>query len=887
MHAPPAIARGLLRALLPEHEIADALEGDLQQEFAHRAAKGRWRAAVWYWGQVVSLPYVRLRREVRRLGASGHDGISWTGGGWVDAVWREFRVAARTLSRKPLFSAVVVATLSLSIGAATLLYSVVEGVLLRPLPYEAPHELVTAYLTSDEWRASENELLRAAHDVQPMTRRHTEVFQQGGGPLTGFTSYTRRLLPYAVGNDEGEWETIHADDALFDVLGVEPALGRTPTADEVAQSAQVAVLRHEVWTETFGADPGVLGRTFELDGSSYSVIGVMPSGFFFPTDSGGDIWIPLTELVRDWPSFYGVGRLTEDASIQDATVFLETTARRLGETDPDRAGHGGRAVPHVDSVIGNVRGGLRMLFGAALLVVLVACANLGTLFLARTSSRREELAVRASLGAGTRSLSAAVLTEVVLLGVVGGGLGLVMAASALDPFVDALASSLRSLPRSSEIALDGRVVMFTTLATSVTVVLAGLAPVWAARLGTATRPSATRSGTTDAATRRGQRVLLGAQGAMTVVLLAAGILLGRSLLATMAVDLGVEPDGVRVLALKVDTDRLAPGPDRMAALEAIRERLGTATGAQASLVSSLPSTGGVLLARIREIGADEETAASVLSVSVGPDYFETLGLNILSGRGVLAEDSRQDVLPIVVSESLAHQMVGSADAVGHQVWRGADPDPQLLEVVGVVNDSRQLSVFQEAQPTLFYPMDERPPPALYAVLRAGSGAADMTALTALVSATDDRVTVSEATTLQRMLHDGIRHIRLRLVLTALLAGLAILLAMIGVAGVVAHVLSEQRRDVSIRMALGAEGGREVGRVVRTALAPTAFGVVIGTGLASLGAGVMESFVFGVQPSDPTTFAVALSSMLAVAAVAAWIPGRRAASVDPATVLNGS
>ncbi|MEM7414334.1 MAG: ABC transporter permease [Gemmatimonadota bacterium] len=889
MHAPPAIARALLRWCLPKHEIADALEGDLQQEFVHRAERGRWRAGWWYWSQVVSLPYVRLHREVRRLGASGRDGISWMGGGAVDAVWREFRVASRTLSRRPLFSTVVVATLAVSIGAATLLYSVVEGVLLKPLPYEEPTELVTAYLTSDEWRNSENELLRAAWDVQPMTRAHTEAFQASPGPLAGFTSYTRRLLPFEARAHVGEWETVQIDASLFAVLGVVPALGRTPSEEEVAQAAPVAVLRHEVWTGTFGADPGVLGQTFELDGMSYTVIGVMPPGFFFPTDSGGDLWIPLTELVREWPSFYGVGRLAPDASIADATTFLEATARRLGEADPDRAGHGGRAVPHIDSVIGHVRGGVRMLFGSALLVVLVACANLGTLFLARTSSRREELAVRASLGAGARSLSTAVLAEVLVLGVLGGGLGLAMAAAALDPFVESLATSLRSLPRRADIALDGRVVLFTTLATSVTVILSGLAPLWATRFGAgAARPSMSRSRTTDAATRRGQHVLLLAQGAMTVMLLAAGILQVRSLLATTAVDLGVRAEGVQVLALEVDTERLPPGPERMAALDAVRERLGAATGASASLVSSLPGSGGVLLARIREVGADDETAASVLSVSVAPDYFETLDIRLLSGRGIVADDDRREVLPAVVSESLAHQLVGSADAVGHRAWRGSDPEPQLIEVVGVAADSRQLSVFQEPQPTLFYPMDERPPPALYAIIATGSSTvSDAAPLAALVHDSDDRIEVSEATTFEQLLSDGVRHIRLRLVLTALLAGLAVLLAMIGIAGVVAHVLSDQRRDVSIRMALGAQGGREVGRVVRTALVPTAVGVILGTALAALGAGIMESMVFGVRPSDPATFVIALSAMLTVAAIAAWIPGRRAASVDPATVLNGS
>ncbi len=801
----------------------------------------------------------------------------------------DLRVAMRALLRRPSFTGVAVATLALSIGAATLLFSVVEGVLLTPLPYENPDRLVTVYLTSDEWRESDNDLLRRSWDVYVPTPPHISAFREAPGPVVGVTGYTYRFLPLDPGDGSDEdGAMIMIDAETFPTLGVAPAQGRLPSADELARSAPVAVLRHEAWMSRFGGDPEVLGRTFRFGDDAYTVIGVMPAGFFFPSDDRGDLWAPVREEARDWP-MYGLARMAPGASATEVTEFFETIARRLGEADASQAGFGGRAVPHYESVVGSVKGGIQLLFGTALLVVLVACVNLGNLFLARAAGRREELAVRASLGAGTGSLAAAVLSEVLVVGLVGGGLGVLLAALSIDPFVDALSASLRGLPRQGAIGLDPTVLLFSLVATLATTLVAGLGPtVGSARRAPASALGSTRGSTRNDGARRGQRLLLGVQGALTVVLVSGAALLGRSFLEATRVDMGMKTDRVAVLEIEADRHRFAEPGEIARATTALLTRMAALPGVSAAgAASTLPSQGGVLLVHARPEGTDPDRTASVTSLRASPGYFESLGIPILAGRGFEEGDASATVPGAVVSESFAVQLFGRADVVGQHVLTGSGDEPTPWEIVGVVGEARQLSTFQEPAPTFYSPIWHRPESAFYVTMSVdGDPASVLDAARAAATAADPGFEVAQATTLARMLRDGIRHIRLRMILMAALAALAGLLAVIGISGVVAHFLSEQTREVGIRMALGAKARREVGRVVRHALVPTALGLAVGVAVARAASRVMESFVFGIEPGDPLTYLAVTLTMLAAAGVAAWLPARRTAAVDPARVLKG-
>lgn len=886
---PPALARFLLRALLPEHEVVDALEGDLAEGFARRAAQSPVHARWWYRRKVLMLPYVALHRAIRRLRAREESTRVRTGGGGMDVTTMDLRIAVRSLLRRPAFAGVAVMTLALSVGAATLLYSVVDGVLMTPLPYASPQELVSVYLTSDEWRDGESELFREWWDSHTMTLDHTKAFREAPGPLTGISAYTYRQFPVRTDGDSDDVaEAIMVDAHTFDVLGVGPAMGRFPSADEVATSAKVAVLRHETWRSRFGGDPDVLGRGFGLGEDTYTVIGVMPAGFFFPTEVGGDLWIPVREEARAWPSFYGVARLASGSGTADATEFLERVARRMGESDPERAGFGARAVPHLDNVVGSVRGGIRLLFGTALLVVLVACVNLANLFLARAAGRREELAIRASLGAGTGSLITVMLSEALVIGLVGGSLGIALAAGAINPFVDALAVSLRSLPRRETIGLDGGVLLFSLAATLATTLAAGLGPTlaWARRAPANSMGTGRWSGSGQG-TRRGQRVLLGTQAALTVVLVSAAGLLCRSFFEAASVDLGMDTDHVAVLQIEPDAQAYT-GNELAIAQERIRQRVAQVPGVSAAgLTMSLPSQGGVLLPSLRPAGADDARETRVALVFVSEGYFGALGIPVLAGRGLLNEDNASEAKRAVISESLAVQFFGGVDVVGRRIEQESENGPGLVEIVGVVGDVRQLSVFQEETfPTVYYPIGRARTDFLFVTVAVDGNPEDVldTAREAVLSA-GVTVEIQRVSTLDRLLRDGVRHLRLRMVLMASLAALAAILAVIGISGVVAHYLSEQMRDVGIRMALGAAAPREIRRVIRHALGPTVLGLAVGLLLAIASSHVMESFVFGIETTDPLTFGGVTVLMLLTAAGAAWVPARRASGVDPARVLN--
>jgi len=790
----------------------------------------------------------------------------------------DLRVAARGLVRRRAFSGVSIVTLALSIGAVTVAFSVMDGVLLRPLPYEEPDELVSFYLTSDEWRESENDLLRASWDVRTMSLAHIRAWRAGAGPLAAVAGYATRFAPIDVGDGTAESaEAVMIDEGLFDVLGVQPALGRAPTDEEIARSAPVAVLGHDLWVARFRGDPNVLGRSFVFDQLTYTVIGVMRPGFFFPIEDS-ELWIPVMEKARDWPSYYGVARLAPGATPDDATRFVETTTRRMGEDDAEQAGLGARALPHIENVTGGVRAGIRLLFWAALLVVVVACVNLGNLFLARASDRRDELAVRASLGASRRSLVGMMLTELLLIGAVGGGLGVVLAGATIEPFVDMLGRSVNGLPREGGVGLNTRVVAFALVATMITPLLAGLGPTLASARRAPTLRSV-RGGTARRGTRLAQRVLLAAQGGLTVVLICGTTLLGRSLHAALTTDLGMDIEDLAVM--EVRASRQTDSDERIANRRALRRRAAAIPGVtSATVAGSLPGAGGMLGYPVRVDGEDASSPV-VFAVSAGEDYFGTTGIELLLGRGLVDED---DTRVGVVSESLATQLLGRTDVVGRTLLVGEDEVP--MEIVGVAADARQVTLFQPPAPTLYEPVRAEHPWRFFVVMRIGGGVSEVLAAARReVERFGTSLELVRAVPMRALVADSAKLLRVRTILMGALTTLAAALAMIGIAGVVAQVLGEQTREVGIRMALGANAGRESRRVVRHALLPTAAGLTMGLVAAVSASRVMETFLYGIEPNDPPTYALAAGILLLAAGLAAWIPARRAAGIDPARVLS--
>lgn len=493
-------------------------------------------------------------------------------------------------------------------------------------------------------------------------------------------------------------------------------------------------------------------------------------------------------------------------------------------------------------------------------------------------------------GAGTGSLVTVMLCEAVVIGVVGGGFGIALAVGAIDPFVEALGTSLRGLPRQGAIGLDGGVLLFSLAATITTTLAASLGPTLAsARRAPATGIGNSRGSGSRGGARGGQRLLLATQSALTVVLVCTAGLLARSLFEAVAVDMGMDTDRVAVLKVKLET-RYDSVDEFVGAQEDINGRVAAIPSVSAvGLTTSLPSQGGVLLLQARPENTSADWDVLVTSVFAGEGYFDAVGIQILSGRALRREDGGPEAEGAVISESLAAQFFGRVDVVGRHIVREADAEPGRVEIVGVVRDARQLSPFQDPTPALYYSVHPSQSGHFYVVMAVDGdpGAVLETAREAALSA-DAALEVERASTLRLMLLAGMSHIRLRMLLMASLATLAGILAMIGISGVVAHYLSEQMRDVGIRMALGAAAPREVARVVRHALGPTVLGVGVGVVVvvAVASSRVMESFVFGIEPTDPITYAAVTAVMLLTAGLAACVPARRAAAVDPARVLKG-
>lgn len=893
MSRSPRLARGLLRRLLPT-EIAESLIGDLEELHGRRARRhGRLRADLWYWWQVATLPYARLRGIARRL-RGRHTRASGTGreagdmGQVIGRAVLELKVAARTLARRPLFSGIVIATLAASLGAVTLLFSVLEGVLLRPLPYADPGGLVNVHATNEAWRTSENPMIRHSWDSYGTSLEQVEALAQSG-VLAALGASSGDMALVRAGGPPEEIRIERMTAGAFEALGVEPRLGRLPSADEHEEGARVVVVSHVLWTGRLGADPDALARPLELEGDPHTVIGVMPPGFHYPYENV-QAWTPLTADIlgegRRWALLEAIGRLGPGVDPSEAQEELAAVNRRLAEGDPEMEGIGIRVVSHMEEVVGNVRSGLVLLSGTVALVLLLACVNLANLVVARSARRRGEMAVRASLGAGRGSLLWAISAEVLLLCMVGGSIGAALAVGLLEPFVAALEGSVRTFPRTAGIAMNPLVLSFAAGMTLVTAFGAAL-PVGLAAArrapGTTLRSHGRGDGMSNA--RRTQRLLLLAETALAVLLLAGAGLLSRSFARAMAVDPGYRTGGL----LYADMDPGSDRPDLDAYYERLRERLAALPGVQSATVASdAPSSGGAVLNLLRPTDRPENEGALVSYSLVGPGYFQTLGLPLLRGRGFRESDTRDATAVTVLSRAAAGRLFGEEeDPLGRSVSIGQGENTTEMEVVGIVGEARITSVRREAEPHFYRPLAQRSTwSRTVLLLVAGDPLPVLEAVRRVATEVDPDVLVEEVGTVEQAIARSLSDIRFRTVLMGALAGLALALALVGVFGVVAHVVEEQNREIGIRMALGSRTAAEIRRVMRGIATPVVVGAALGTAVAWRASGLMDGLVEEELLADPMSYGIAPLVLAATALLAAWLPALQAARVHPAEVLDG-
>ena len=880
----PRLPLALVRALLPPDQ-REWILGDLVEEFTRRASSDGDRAARrWIRAEAIRAVggCLRLRLIARRAEPSRQ------GDSVMHAVLQDIRYASRLLGRSPGFALTAITTLALGVGASATVFSVVQAVVVDPLPYDAPEELVRLFDSSE------------SQPKFPMAPANFQEYRTTVPALAALAAYERADLQ--LGGDRPEQlRGIRATAGFFTLLGWPPALGRDfNRADELPGSDPVAILSHGLWVRRFGADPGVVGSTVRLSDRPVLVVGVLPRGFqhvggTYRTYGHGDtvdVWwvralnpVP-TPFDRNAHFLNVVGRVREGVTLAQARSELEATNRRLAETLPNRnGGWGVRLTPLRDEIVGGAAQTVVLLMGAVQLVLLLACVNVAGLLLGRSAERLKEIGVRAALGATRLRLVTQLAIESLLLAVAGGALGIVVAAAAvrLLRFVAAAGT-----PRLESVAIDWRVVAYSAAVSGLTAVLFGLAP--ALQLARARAHDTLKGGgrgAVGASSRRLRSVLVTAEIALAFVLVVGAGLLVRSFVALAAVDHGFDSRGVLTARFSLPTTRY---PDRAAGAafyERVRQRLLDLPGVQeAGFATDLPWT-----------GYDENSSFEIVGRSfppgegpearfhmATPGYFRALRVPVLAGRDIAEGDTAQAPPVVVINERLARRYWKDAQgAIGARLnlWG------RERTIAGVVGDIKDAPWAPETTPAFYFPQAQQSFGDILLALRVdGDPLALVDAVARVVRDVDPALPLANVAPLDVVAGEVFAARRFLLLLISAFGVAALFLAVVGVYGVMAHAVTARVPEFGVRQALGATRA-DIRRLVLGAGARIGLaGAALGLAIASMTTRLLASSLYGVESIDYPTFGAVTVVLVSAALAASYLPARRATRVDPAAALRG-
>jgi putative ABC transport system permease protein len=791
----------------------------------------------------------------------------------------------RQLRLNPSFTALAVATLALGIGANTALFSVVHAVLLKPLPYANPERLARVWM--DNRRLQMREDWASWLNYQDYKRLGTS-FEQ----MAAFSESAANLT------SDGEPERvlgIRAEASLFDLLGVRPLVGRTFGADEqVAGKADVWVIGWSLWQRRYGGRRDVLGKQIELDGRRATIIGVMPPGFRFPAHDT-EFWSPLVvpegakRRVGYWLQM--IARLKPGAAMEQAQQQMTVVGRQLEQQYPEEnAGYGIFVNPLVKHVAGNTRTPLLMLLGAVGFVLLIACVNVAGLMLARAEARTREVAVRAALGAGRGRLAALLLSEAAALAAVAGAAGL--AAAWLD-IRALLLIAPADLPRLDEIRLNAPVLLFALAITGLTTAIFGLLP--ALRVSLVNLNESLREGGRGVSgSRSGQRTraaLVIAETALAMMLLTGAGLLARSLSSLHAVDPGFRTSGVLMVEASASRTKYPEGPQTADFYQRLLERISGlpgVTGAAAIttlLLSDTPNSGTFTLEDRPPFPAAEQIEATDDVVS--PGFFGAMKVKLRYGRFFDGRDRQGAPRAIIINSTFAEKYWPGRDPVGKRLVFGSPGERNpWITIVGVVEDLRRRGLHRPARLETFLPLAQRPARGMQLMvtidrdpLRLAGG------VRAAIRMLDSTAPVTKVSTVEAELGESMAGRRFQALLLATFAGLALVLAAVGIFGLMYHTVMRRTHEFGVRMALGAQGRDVVRMVLRQGLLLTGLGVTLGVAGAAALSGTIRGLLFGVAAADPASYLAALGLLGGAALVACWLPARRATRVDPLAALR--
>jgi predicted permease len=794
---------------------------------------------------------------------------------------REFRLALRSLLRSPAFTIAAVLCLALAIGANTAIFSVIDTVLLSPLPYQEPDRLVMLWEQNRDNPEGRNVVSPANFRDWKKELRSVEksaaIFDIRS-TLTGLGDPVE--LPLQV---------VTAD--FFPILGVPAQIGRTFTPEEDApNTTTVVVLSHGFWQQRLGGDPNALGRTLTLGGSPATIIGVMPDGFRLP-GSEAELWIPFgLDPARDYRIGSGrytnvIGRLAPGAAIEQADTELKTIAKRLETTYPVfNAGWTATVVSLQEQIVGGSRRTLLVLAGVVAFVLLIACANVANLALARAAARQREVAVRAALGATRWQVIRGQLAESLVVAGAGGALGLLLA---LWGTAALLTLAPATLPRAAEIGIDGRALAFTAVLSLVTGIVFGLAP--ALHAARSDLQSTLREGGRGSSRSRARGALVVMQVALSLILLVGAGLMIRSFARLSGTDPGFDTNGVLTARISLPSVRYQSVEQRLGLLNGLLDRVRALPGVQsASATWFLPFDGPGSRTSYwvgsRPIPAPEEQPATSV-VAVEPAYFRTMDIPVLRGSVFTNADGPTTRQVVVVNQALAEAAFPGQDPIGQQIhmpWG----DTLKAEIVAVVGDIRSAGLDSTPVPTSYWPMSQFRTSSFSVLVRTGQDPMQLVKpVAAELHALDRDLPLANPRTLDSYRGASVAARRFTMLLLGAFSAVALVLVAVGIAGVIANSVSQRTREIGVRLALGAQPRDVLGMVLRQGMTLAGAGVVLGVVGAAALSRVLASLLYGTTPTDVPTFLAVAALLGTIALVATWLPARRATRVDPVTALQ--
>jgi putative ABC transport system permease protein len=802
--------------------------------------------------------------------------------------WQDLRYGLRMLAKRPGFSAVVILTLALGIGANTAIFSVVSAVLLQPLPFPQPDQLVDLYRVDS--RTGEKSRAQSYPDFADL-RAQSRSLEAAAAYDESSTTMTGKGDPLHL-----TMGIFSAD--MFKVLQVRPVLGREFTAEEDKPGAHVAILSYHLWKARFGGDPKITDKQIVLDGKPYIVAGVMPAEFQFPVDSQPmDLWATIAVEGADSQSergshFLGViGRLRDGTTLAAANAETMEISARLGTQYKDTNSHWRMALqPEMQELVGDVRPALLLVLGAVGFLLLIACANAANLLLARAAGRQREMAIRVSLGAGKSRILTQLLTESVLLSLAGGALGLLLAV-----WGTAALANLPSLgiPRLASAGVDGRALVFTVALSLFTGVLFGLAPALHASRFNLFRSlkEGGRTATEGAGHSRLRALLVISQVSLAVVLLIGAGLLIESVYHLLHEPPGFEPRGVMAFNLDLPDSRYGK-PEQSA--DFFRDLLGRIRAVpgvtDASAVLPLPLSGDSMRTSFeiegKPIAKSDLPGTNIRAV--GADYFRTMRIPILAGREFDARDDRHAPHVVIINQTLARRYFQNESPLGKHLKPGmsAGKTDTMCEIVGVVGDVKHKRLWLPDDPESYVPYDQNPIGGMNIVVRsAGDPMALLPALRAQVQAQDAELPIYKTQRMEDYVAASIAQRRFTSLLCSIFAGVGLLLAVVGLFGVMSYSVAQRTHEIGVRVAVGAAKTDILRLILKEGMGIT----LVGAGLGLLGAlglsSIVKSQLFGVKATDPVTFLGVVAGLGIVAVVACYIPARRATRVDPMVALR--